>query len=57
MILANKNGWSSATEVVRTTRSGTHVKDLEGKEIFVSKADENQKLFDTVADAVKFIKG
>lgn len=55
MILAKKNGWLIAVDVIRRTRNGVHVKPIDtGKTFFVSSKDASSKLFDQVDDAVAF---
>ena len=57
MILANKNGWIIAVQVVRKTRSGTHVKPIDSKHTtFISLRDASCKLCSDADEAVAFVK-
>lgn len=56
MILANKNGDLSLVEVVRKTRSGTHVRNVCSKgTYFVSKKDKNRLLVDSAEAGIEFV--
>jgi hypothetical protein len=56
MILANKNGDLSLVEVVRKTRSGTHVRNAcSTSTYFVSKKDKNRLLVDSAEAGIEFV--
>lgn len=56
MILAKKNGWLIAVNVVRKTRSGAHVKPIDSDAtFFVSLKDRESKLCGDVAESTAFV--
>ena len=58
MILAKKNGWLIAVQVLHESALGALVRTMDThREIFVSADDSREKLFASVQDAVAFSGG
>lgn len=56
MILAKKSGWMILVKLIRKTRSGSYVKDVDQvKPIYVSNKDKSSLLCNSTAEAEKFI--
>lgn len=56
MILARKSGWMILVELIRKTRSGSYVKDMDSvKPIYVSNKDKSSLLCNSTAEAENFI--
>lgn len=58
MILAKKNGWLIAVQVLHESALGALVRTMDThREIFVSAHDTREKLFASVKDATAFAGG